>query len=124
MIEILSTLVSQIIKTIWVDGPIGMLAATAIAGWVISAVLFFKGRSTRTSSPNSLVDIKSLYEKHTTAVNALNEKYNATILSLNEKRIEDIKELNTEYRLLAKDILSTLDRISLILDTGGDHENN
>lgn len=114
--DVLATLFSELIKTLWANGPLGMIAATAIVGWGIAVFLFFKSRSkTKRTEPTAIDhvnDIKKLHDKYQSLINDLNEKYNISILDISEKRIGDLKDLNASYNSITRDLLATLDKIA------------
>jgi hypothetical protein len=111
----LSTLISQLIETLWDKGPVGMIIAVALVGWVSAVYLFFKNRGkqkkTEPTTIDYVVDIKKLHDKYLSSITELNAKYNAMMMDLNEKRIEDMRELASDYNALASNTLSTLDRL-------------
>src|SRR3972149_3020890 len=113
--DVLITLFSQLIETLWKSGPIGMLAAAVLVGWGTAAYLFLKGRGqTKKTEPTTIdyvSDIKKLHDKYLTTINELNQKYNTDMMDVNEKRISELKEITRDYNQLAADTLATLDRL-------------
>lgn len=115
MFELLSTLFSKAIETLWDKGPVGMAMAAALVGWVAAVFLFIKSRGkqkkTEPTAIDYVTDIKKLHDKYLNAINELNHKYNAMMMDLNEKRIDDLRDLAKDYNILASNTLSTLDRL-------------
>lgn len=116
MLDLITTLFTQLVKSLWDEGPTGIAAAFAIVGWGAAAYVWMKNRvgkpkKTEPTTIDYVNDIKKLHDKYAASLNELNEKYNEVIQDLNEKRIYDYKEISKDYNQLASDTLKTLDRL-------------
>jgi len=115
MIEILAVFLEKLVTTLWASGPIGMFAATAVAGWGAALVVFLKSKikvkKTEPTTIDYISEIRKLHDKYLISINELNHKYSESMMDLNEKRITDLKDLSKDYNQLASDTLATLDRL-------------
>ena len=124
----MEAIITALIKALVSFGPIGILAATGVAGWGAAIWLILRqikkkdkvaeeadkfAKELHRVHGKYVEQISSLTEKHNNKIEDLNEKHSSTVAELTDERIKDLKANADDYHDLAQNILQALDRLSI-----------
>lgn len=114
--EIIQTILSALIA----QGPLGILAAVGLCGWLAVAWLL-KNQKGRKDDATKLRDAhlretKKIHDEYQKKLEELNMRNAQFMIETTDKRVEDVKELTDDYNELATKTLETLDRLIFQLE--------
>lgn len=107
-------------KALYEQGPLGLLAAAGMFGWVVAGFLVIKQYKKKDES-GKLRDLhikenKKIHDEYHKKLDELNVRNAAVIIDITNKRVEDIMSLTDDYSELASNTLQTLDRLIFQLE--------
>jgi hypothetical protein len=130
-------LLEAIFTALVAQGPVGILAAVGLFGWVMTGWLvkrqYGKKDEVTKAKDSHAREMKKMQEEHAKQIRELHdahhdqlttlhdeyhkemkiltEKHHSLMMDLAEKRVDDVKELTDDYNDLATNTLQTLDRL-------------
>ncbi len=102
-------------NALYEQGPLGILAAAGMFGWVVVAFLISKQHKRKDESGKlrelHIKENKKIHDEYHKKLDELNVRNAAVIIDITNKRVEDIMSLTDDYSELASNTLQTLDRL-------------
>lgn len=121
-------IIKSIVDALIAQGPIGILAAVCLVGWVVCGWLYYKKLQVKDETSklrdNHIKEVKRIHEEYNKRIFTTNEDYSRIILETADKRVADIKELSEDYNNLATDTLKTLDRLIYQIEVRKNNDNS